>query len=412
MNLLVSAFACRPGRGSEPGVGWNYVKQIASFCDTVTVLTSIRNREVIEAELVKHPLINVDFEFITAPRVLPSESQKTHLRLLYYYAWQINAYRIAKRILDTRSFDLAHHVTIANDWLPTYLSLLSTPLIWGPVGGSNSMIPSRFFASIGFRGTLKEIVRESTIRAFRTLDPMYRHTLKKASRILSSNHDTFAAVPKKYQSKTIVHSQVGTHSFPADTTSGDPSNVHIVYGGLFQYLKGITYAVRSFISFNERVPNARLTLIGQGPEKARIEALVASSPHPERIQILSWIPQEQFHGELRKADVLLFPSFHDSGGLVVVEAMAMGIPVICLDRAGPAFLVSDTTGIKVPIHSPAQVHRDLTHALYRLCTDCALRKRMGEAARERVQKNFLWERKADQLTKLYQSVLQNTKRPT
>ena len=252
---------------------------------------------------------------------------------------------------------------------------------------------------------MKEVVREALILFFRTFDPVYRHTLKKANRILTSNYDTFEAVPARYQPKTLVHSQVGTDPFPQPKPSDDERGFHIVYGGLFQHLKGISFAIRSFVAMHEMFPDARLTLIGHGPEMERIQELIRNAPDPNRIQILSWLPQDKFHRELAKGDVLLFPSFHDSGGLVIIEAMAMGIPVICLDRAGPAFLVSDQTGIKVPIESPEQVQQGLTDALIQLAGNPERCKQMGAAAKRRVDEHFLWKRKSEQLQSIYRDVL-------
>ena len=412
MNVIVSAYACRPHVGSEPGKGWNYVKQIASFCTQTTVLTHVSRQPFIEEELERDPLPNVRFVYVSTSKrwswIDRSETQKTYLRLLYYYLWQVRAYFEAKMLIKEIRYDLIHHVSLANDWLPSYLALLPVPFIWGPVGGSNSLIPASFFPTLGARASVKEVIREATIRFFRTFDPAYRMTMKRCARILTCNHDTYAAVPKKYRRKTQIHSQVGTYRVTEREARDPSSEVHVMFGGLLLYLKGVTYAVQSFIEFNKSFPNSRLTVMGHGPELGRIRRLVDASPHPERIRVLSWVPQQDFLNELSSADILLCPSFHDSGGHVVVEGMSFGIPVICLDHAGPAFTVSDEAGIKVPISSPEQTLQGLVDALRTLAEDSNLRERKGAAARERVREHFLWDRKAEQLSVIYREVLDAT----
>ena len=78
--------------------------------------------------------------------------------------------------------------------------------------------------------------------------------------------------------------------------------------------------------------------------------------------------------------VLVHPSLHDSGGVVCVEALAAGRPVVCLDLGGPACLVTEEAGIRVRADAPAQSIQDLSAALARLAADPGLRARMGKQA--------------------------------
>ena len=95
-----------------------------------------------------------------------------------------------------------------------------------------------------------------------------------------------------------------------------------------------------------------------------------------------------------------------------LEAMAAGKPVLCLDLGGPAALVTERTGIKVSAHNPQQAVSDLANAMTGLWTDPDLRHTMGEAARERVRDEYIWERKADRLDAFYASVLGKAAAPT
>ena len=76
-------------------------------------------------------------------------------------------------------------------------------------------------------------------------------------------------------------------------------------------------------------------------------------------------------------------SFRDSGGFVVLEAMAAGLPVVCLRLGGPALTVTDETGIRVAAESPHQVVRDLAQAFEWLAKNPDDRHQMGEAGYNR-----------------------------
>ena len=91
-----------------------------------------------------------------------------------------------------------------------------------------------------------------------------------------------------------------------------------------------------------------------------------------------------------------------------LEAMATRKPVICLDLGGAAALVDDQTGIKVAANTPNQAVSDLAQALTALGTNPDLRHTMGEAGRQRVRDEYIWEKKGDRLDRLYASVLNGT----
>ena len=110
---------------------------------------------------------------------------------------------------------------------------------------------------------------------------------------------------------------------------------------------------------------------------------------------------------MRSCDVFLFPSLRDGGGLVVVEAMAAGKPVICVDLGGPAMHVTEDCGIKVAPLSPEQVVRDLAAALERLFRDKPLRVQMGEAARRRAERVYHWDRLGERILGVYKDVFGN-----
>ncbi|MGB5711079.1 MAG: glycosyltransferase, partial [Waterburya sp.] len=95
----------------------------------------------------------------------------------------------------------------------------------------------------------------------------------------------------------------------------------------------------------------------------------------------------------------------DSGGLVCMEAMAAGRPIICLDLGGPASQVTEETGFKIAAKYPEQTTEDLAKAMVCLANDSELRIKMGRSGQKLVGELHSWQSKGKQLTQLYQQLV-------
>lgn len=89
--------------------------------------------------------------------------------------------------------------------------------------------------------------------------------------------------------------------------------------------------------------------------------------------------------------------------------MAAGKPVVCLDAGGPGEAVTEESGIKVKVQHPNQIVQDLSDALYKLAKEPILRRKLGEAAKERIREAYDWDRKGEQIERLYELVMSEGK---
>ena len=137
-KVLLSAYACRPQGGSEPGAGWAWAKAAARDHD-VWLLTRGKFAHEIAEELAIRP--------VPALTVVPLELPKWILRLRrrpsdvywYYPLWQGLARRTARELHAQHTFDVIHHLTFAVDWMSAgVVEPSSAKVIWGPVGGSTT----------------------------------------------------------------------------------------------------------------------------------------------------------------------------------------------------------------------------------------------------------------------------------
>ncbi len=406
LKVLISAYACEPGKGSEPGVGWNWVCQISRFADEVWVITRANNRPAIESALEKEPLPNVHWVYFDLPRWARFWKKGQRGVHIYYYLWQIGIYFVAKQLHKKVGFDLVHHLTFGNYWMPSFLPLLPVPFIWGPVGGGESA-PNDFYKTFSFRGRLYEHAR-NLARWLGEHDPFVRMTARKAAFALVKAQETAERLMKLGVAGVGLISEVALSSdeiqklFTLPVHIGNP--FRLLSLGRLLHWKGFHLGLEAFARFVQEFPQSEYWLIGDGPERKNLEHLAQRLGIADKARFFGTLPREEVLRKLAEVDVLIHPSLHDSGGWVCVEAMAVGRPVICLDLGGPALQVTEETGFKIPANSPEQVVKDIASVMLMLAENPELRRKMGEAGKERVSKLFNWDIKGKQINEIYRFV--------
>ena len=410
LRVLVSAYACHPLATEEsfPGeaiLGWNIVRQLCRFHD-VTVLTRSYNRDALERGLKERGL-EADCRYVTLPGALSPLLDHYLGFSLYYLFWQMKAFGMARRLVRESRFDVFHQVTFANDWMPSFIgAYLPMPFIWGPLGGAHRT-PAPLLPELGSRFRRKEMVREA-LKDFWRATPFRRRGLRRAAAILVCNRETeaaLAAVGPKLRFFPV--NGIDAEELPTAPAAGagPGPGFRVLFAGRLDPIKGLKLGVRAFAKFSASEPRAVFEIIGSGEAEAEVRALIRSLSLEDRIKLIPWMSRDELMRRFGSCDVLLFPSFRDGGGAVVVEAMACAKPVVCLDTGGPAFHVRDAWGIKVPAGDPAAVVDGLAAALARLAANPALRERMGRAGLERVQSYYLWDILGDRLAEIYGEVL-------
>ena len=403
LKILISAYACRPGMGSEPGVGWNTVRELVKH-HKVWVLTREDNRPTIEAELTKNPIPGLEFVYCDLPLsgLWKQGLQTVHL---HYYLWQVRAYFTARQLHSELSFDLVHHITYVRYSSPSFLSLLPIPLIWGPVGGGESA-PKAFWQDFSLRGKVYEIVRRLAHRIGER-DPFARMTARRSILVRATTNDTAERLRLMGAKNIQVFSESGLSQEEILRLSQfaipDNSTVRFISMARLLHWKGLHLGLRAFAQAN--LPNAEYWILGEGPERKSLESIAEQLGIVNKVKFWGRLSRDETLQKLSECHVLLHPSLHDSGGWVCLEAMAAGRPVICLDLGGPAIQVTEAAGFKIPANTPDQAVNDLAGAMAHLAQDSELRVRMGQAGQRLVREGFSWEVKGECLAKLYEEIV-------
>ena len=391
MNVLVSACACAPGVGSELEIGWRWSLEIARLGHQVWVITRTAHRTAIEIELARlGPIPNLQFVYHDPPswclRLLNGRIG-TRIR---YRMWQNGAYAVARSLTRHIDFDRVHHVTWQAVRYPSRMGELGIPFFFGPVGGGETA-PWQLRVGYGVRGWVAAILRDGYNAAAR-LSPWLRTMSAQADRILVTTEQTRSLIPTRHRSKAHIQLGIGcdpptNHTAPHTT----PDTLQFLFVGRFLDWKGMHLGIPAFASAQTHMPNMRLTLIGDGPAARSWRRLARQCDVGGSVTFQPWIRRDELLARYSEYDALLFPSLHDPGGMAVLEALARGLPVICLDLGGPGFVVDDTCGRAIPTgNRPRQDVIDaLSIALLDIAADGAYRESLAEGARRRALE-FEW----------------------
>lgn len=365
MRVLVFAYACEPGKGSEPGAGWIWPRMLARMGE-VWILTRENNREMIEATLPEVPERgNLHFEYVDLPERARFWKRGARGARPYYLLWQVAALRRARQLSRDVPFDVVWHLTWANVWLGALAPLLRYPFVYGPVGGGVGM-DWNFVGVLGVRGALYEVARAFVRGVARYANPLARFPWRRAALILVQNRETRAWLPARHREKAVVFPHVvldqqGQH-LRAARKNRPPTALFV--GRLLPW-KGVALALRVLVLLD----GWQLIVCGRGPDERRLKRLARKLDLDARVHFLGWVPETRV-GELMRdeTDVLLFPSLHDEGGFVIAEAMAARLPVVCLDRGGPPTIGGigvTSTSVSETVEGLARAVRDAGDASIR-----------------------------------------------
>jgi len=388
MKILLSAYACEPHKGSEPGVGWNWMLELIRQGHNVSVITRENNRAVIERE-IQSLSIPVTIAYHDLPAWCRKWKPWPGGLYFYYLAWQFGAYHRARKLHKMMTFDLVHHITFVTFRQPSFMGGLGIPFVFGPVGGGETS-PRRLRAGMNLSGRLRELLRDLLIGAAR-FDPFMIHTYSKASRIACTTRDTLQRIPPHFQSKCLVIPAIGIDPPVLATTSAPPPAPRFLFIGRLLYWKGLHLTLRAMPEVLRTVPDARLTVIGEGSDARWLKQVAESCGIQAHVTWVSSLPHNEISAAFRDHTALVFPSLHDSGGMVVLESLAAQVPVICLALGGPAVFVDSSCGIRIDAANQTEevIQHALATAMIQLAQNPSLRQQLAANCLSRAH-DFTW----------------------
>ncbi|AZS35598.1 2-deoxystreptamine glucosyltransferase [Microbacterium lemovicicum] len=300
------------------------------------VVTRPRFRESIESALATDPKLASRLHPVyldLSPRLVRLKKRSWDL-YWYYLLWQRALGRTARRLHAEHHFNLAHHVTFANDWMPSGLTAVpDLPFIWGPVGGSSSVPVRRLAKWLGLRGIVTEVARKAITSAARSIggDPVAR----RAALVVAQNPQVGDHFERR-GSAVVIEPNASLDDLPA--RAKELSAKTAVFAGRLLAWKGAALAIDTIA--HPRAVGWRLEIYGAGYDRTRLESRARDLGVSDRVVFLGQRPRAEVLQAIAQAQVFLFPSMHDQAGWVAAEANSIGCPTVCLPLGGPPLLAS------------------------------------------------------------------------
>lgn len=410
LKVLINAYACSPGMGSEPGMAWNWVVNLAKFCE-LHIITEGEFREKIEVVV---PTLeqggNMHFYYNPVSDEIRKMcwNQGDWRFYKYYRQWQWETYLMAKDICEKERIDVLHQLNMIGFREPGYLWKLSKengkPFVWGPIGGLKQF-PTAYLKGAGLKMQmfmrLKNFLNIWQLKHEKRVDD----ALRTARLLISSIPDSYRALKKYKGLESMVIPETGCFlSDDIATTRFDNEEFHIMWVGKFDFRKQLPLALQAVALAKN--PKLKLDVYGSG-SVGQVEMAKRMGEELGISQQVIWHGNQKNDGvmeAMRKAQLFFFTSVNEDTSTVVLEAVSNRLPVVCFNACGMSAVIDDSVGRKIALSHPSQSAHDFARILNELEGNRALLKHLSENCKQR-QMDLSWEVKARKIVEEYERII-------
>jgi glycosyltransferase involved in cell wall biosynthesis len=412
LRVLISSYAISPVRGSEPGVGWQICSRLAKHHD-VTVLCSpgvpgpdatYFRDEIAEFTGIHGPVPGLRLEFVEAPLLSFLFQRETTLcrRTLYYTgytAWQRRALRVAAKLHREKPFDLIHQLNITGFREPGFLWKLDAPFVWGPLGGAPNLPPA-YFDMLSRKDRVFYGLRNWTNRLQRS-SSRCRAAAAKAKHIWTISAEDAEMVEKLWHrpAQRLLETGSITREEGHIRTYDGKRPLRLIWSGQHFGRKALPILLHALGQIKHPVD---LVVLSDGPETGHWQAL-AKALNLNGIRWVGRVPHERALAEMSDGDCLVFTSVLEGTPHVVLEALSLGLPVICHNACGMGVAVTDDCGIRIEMKDTAASIAGFAGAIESLAADPGEVARLSKGALARATE-LSWDSKVEKILSVYEKV--------
>lgn len=333
---------------------------------------------------------------------LPRRLAEATLGVAMRWSTQRRALRRVRALVAAGAVDVVHQPIPVSPKEPSLLAGLGVPVVIGPMNGGMDYPPA-------FRGLESGWLRAAiaVLRRSASLVNLLARGKREATTLLVANDRTERALPRGCRGRVVrlVENGVDFALFAANASTAAPprpptGRFEALFVGRLVDVKALDVAIAALARLPDDVA-CRLTVVGDGPMRATWEGAARAAGVADRVAFLGFRPQSEVPALLRAADALLLPSIRECGGAVVLEAMAMRVPVVATGWGGPADYVDERCGVLVAPTNREALVDGFAHALTRMARQPAWRARLAQAAFDRCREEFDWDRKLDAMLAIY-----------
>lgn len=406
MKVLVNCYACSPYQGSEPGMGWNFVKSL-SQSNELHIITENKFKADLDKYFEENPEERQFYHFHFIKRTRRKLLRKIWPPSYYwtYKSWQKKVYDYVVKLDSQEHFDVFHQLNMAGYREPGFLWKLERPLVWGPIGGFDN-VPWCMIPSMGLYGTL-------FYTAYNIINLWQKHTnrrvktaIRKSSALLAATQGIQTSINKLYGKESVIIPEVGLNEISSVVLSQrtDSEPLKLCWSGLHIPRKSLNLLIEALSLLDQK--NVELHVIGEGSCTRRWKRQ-AEKLNVNNIVWHGWIKRNEALDIMQKCHAFCITSLSDLTSTVTLEALSLGLPTITLDHCGFSNVITEECGFKIKIDNHKQVVSDIARAIDVLINNEEKRRHMAIAARNR-SLDYSWEKKAEVINAIYAKVQNDT----
>jgi len=405
LKILISCYACSPHRGSEPGMGWSFVKGLSLYHDLHVITEKEKWESDIKNYIQENAITNIKFHFIRKKRNRTLRKIWPPSYYWFYKTWQKKAYTLAKQLDEKESFDIIHQLNMVGYREPGYLWKLNKPFVWGPIGGTKN-VPWHLFSAFNFYGKLfyggRNII--NTLHKQVLQRPRLAAT-RQVSTLIAATPDIQKDILRLWNKSSEIITEVGTDNHINIKLNKRESNepLKIVWSGQHTSGKALNILLKSLELLDIKV-HWQLDVLGVGKETKHWQLLAGKLGISDYCNWHGWIPKNNALNIMKNAHVLCITSLKDLTSTVIIEGISLGLPIVSLDHCGFAHVVNENCGVKIKVGPITTIYKDFKEAIELLYNNEPLRQQLAEGALTR-SKDFSWEGKIEKLNTIYSNLL-------
>lgn len=348
-HLLLSAYACHPEKGSEPGLGWENFVTLSKQFDKITLLTRDLYKTAIESNSFYQSQKHVTAVYYEMPSWLDS-IEKTRIGFqLHPYLWEVFVFFHLKKKFKKNQFDFSQKVTTGSYRFPSLTWYFAKSFTWGPLA-SGERFPFKLIQIFSLRGKIRELFRMFIQRAV-LLDPLILTTLIKADQIIAISEDTRSILPAFARKKAVIKANyisIKPEDYNLsikDRIVKDTQKLKLLFIGRMQEWKGVMFTLQALQKIHHKI-SYEFTLVGDGPDLHLFKDY--AQKHKLKVTFITqWVERRDLSSYYFSHHLFMFPCLHAVTGYVFLESLLHEIPVLALDITGSKELVGNDYGIEI-----------------------------------------------------------------
>jgi glycosyltransferase involved in cell wall biosynthesis len=418
LRILLLAPDCNPEAVSIPFVGYSHAAALAQLHEVTMVVGAPVEQAVRQAKAPFHSLEVVRMPM--AERIVAWAMQRvfknnfdTQVLTAFLYpfalAFECCAWHQLRRRIFAGDFDIVLRILPLTAVLPSpfafFLRKGPIPFVVGPLNGGLPWPP-------GFAQLERQKEWVSSFRSLYRYLPFARSTYRYAAAIIAASSQTCAEFAA-YSEKVFFVPENGISSslcFEGPCSSGAAEKLELVFVGGLVPRKACDLALRACTCLL-RTDLAHLSILGDGPERKRLEELASSLGVGKSVSFCGWVSHREVLKSMRCAHIFVFPSVRDFGAGVVFEALACGAVPVVVDFGGPGDIVHPEVGCKVPLTNESDVVAQMEKILTELAQDRDRLDRLRRQGMAYARECLTWEAKAQAVTRVLRWVARRGPRP-